>query len=298
MILAVSSVFWAVFGLAMGAIALAGNANRGARRAGALMLGLMIAAGLVMFWTGERSERRAARAPEARTTEKKIARARAEFALARDEVRRATNELQVTLRTELPELKELGQKIRDAIKTGVRIEDQKLVIGRTDAVPVPPSPPEPPADADGDSDEDVPECESALEIAIEATGADNLARYFEDLAERPAAGRTEEMRQLRAALLELSAAERQALAERIAEDAENDAPLPRAVAKQAEKRRRPPAAPSVLRVPPVPPVPDLPHEAAAPRLKGGVVAALTVVALSAATAILKTATRRHRPRPR
>ncbi len=293
MILAVSSMFWAAFGLAMAGIALASNPHRGARRGGALLLGLVIAVGFAAFWTSARSDRRAPRDAEARAPEKKIARARAEFSRARDEVRRATSELQVTLRTELPELKELGQKIRDAIATGVRIEDQKLVFGRTGATREPPHPAEPPAETDEEADEDVPECESALAIAIEATGADNLARYFEDLTERPAAGRTVELRQLRAALLELTAAERQALAERIAEDAEDDvAPPTRAAAKQTEQRRRPPA------LPPIPRVPDLTlREAASPRLKGGIVAALTVVALSAATAILKTATRRHGPRP-
>ncbi len=298
MILAVSSIFWALFGLAMAAIALSSNPHRGARRGGALMLGLVIAVGLVAFWTNERSERRAPRAAEVRSPEKKIARARVEFARARDKVRQATDELQVTLRTELPELKELGQKIRDAIKTGVRIEDQKLVFGPgavAPAAPVPPRPPNPLEQAEADSDEDALalECDSALAIAIATTGADNLARYFADLAERPAAGRTEELRQLRAALLELSPAERQALAERIAQDAEDaadDVAPPRTVGKQIERRRRPP---------PVPPLPDLMvREQVGPRLKGGIVAALTVVALSAATAILKTATRRHSPRPR
>jgi hypothetical protein len=309
-------ILWAIFGLVVAMVAVAAGRRDGGRRASGLVVGILVAVGLVVWFpTAIRSNRSAdrsaaertnVRAPRARAV---VEAARAATSQAAAEARQAAHDVKTSVGTELAEMRELGRGLKETLRAGVQVDGQKLVISAHAELPeVPPLPPvasapgvpdeEDSADLEAAADESEADSEELLTAAAREDMTVQLTQYFDELADEPSGGKTPELVRLGVTLAALPPEQRRAVAAEVAQldgvvdvdqtvttgDEQNGRVTHRVLVAQVDPRR-------IERI--VKTGRFRQRSDRGPQFDGKIVILGTIGVLVVATLILKAATRRH-----
>jgi hypothetical protein len=199
------STLWGLFGCLVALAAVVAGGRGTGRRVAGVAVGILVAVGLVVwlpntFRSNRSTDRSAAertkvRAPSAGAA---LETARVATTQAVADARQAAREVQMSVRADLPDVREFGRKLRDAIHAGVQIEGQNIVIGAHAALPeTPPIPPalqvprvpdvENPDEGEAAADEPDTDNEEALAAAVQEDMTTQLTQYFDELVSEPPA---------------------------------------------------------------------------------------------------------------